>query len=380
MIKVDYILSFKIAGRNSGKEKASAEKIKYLQRLTNLHTYTFDTVSKSESFKNLKMIILDFYYLIDVIFARKSKPDLIFARSNFHFGPFLVSKLYKIPLINEVHGDILDEGKTLFKDSFLKKILGFLWHHYWLFFLKRSDGLIFNNSLLEKHYKNRYLKKTTRTITVHNGCDPEFFYPLDKDKARSYLGLQKEVAYLLFIGSISRWHGVENILETFRYVDRYSGNKEIKLLIVGGYNAAYLQHLKEKYDANNIVFSGEALKDDAFYYINAADLCLLPVNNIRISPGSPLKLFDYAACGKPIVAQQGTIGYSDIIEKYNLGISCDFTNYKEAASAVLDFLDNYKENSYQYNNRKIAEKYFSWGKVLEKWIEFGLSIKNSNKD
>lgn len=377
MINVDYIISFKITGRNSGKEKASAEKIKYLKKLSCLNAYTLDTVSSSERFKSIKMIVLDFYYLFHVIFIRKNKPGLIFARSNFHFGPFIVSKLYHIPLINEVHTDILDEGKILFRDSVLKRNFGFLWHHYCLFFLKRSDGLIFNNTLLEKYYKEHFLNKTTPTITVHNGCDPEFFYPFDKYQARSHLGLRKDICYLLFIGSISRWHGVEYILETFRHLNRLNGNKEIRLLIVGGYNVHYLQSLKEKYSDDNIVFKGEALKDEAFYYINAADICLLPVNNIRISPGSPLKLFDYAACGKPIIAQQCTMGYSDIIEKYNLGITCDFTDYKSAAPMIINFLDSYNEAEFKYNNRKKAEEYLSWEKVLGKWIRFGLSLRNS---
>ena len=371
MKEIDYILSINIKGSSSGKEKASSEKIKYLQRLSNLHTYTLDAVSSSKSFKSVKMIILDLYYLVHVIFTRRRKPDLIFARSNFHFGPFIISKIYKIPLINEVHGDILDEGKTLFKDSFLKKTLGFIWHHYWLFFLKRSNGLIFNNSLLEKHYKKHYLRKTALTITIHNGCDPEFFYPLDKDEARGQLGLEKDVTYLLFIGSISRWHGVENLLETARYIKQKKDDREIKLLIVGGYDEDYLHKLKKTYNNAGIIFTGETPKADALYYINAADLCLLPVNDIRISPGSPLKLFDYAACGKPIISQKSTVGYSDLIEKYSLGISCDFTSHREAASVILQFLHDCNEDQYKYHNRKIAEKYLSWEIILKKWLEFG---------
>jgi len=378
-MEIDYILSFKLKRSSSGKEKASSEKIKYLQKLSNLHPYTLDTVSSSESFKNVKMIFLDLYYLVHVIFGRRRKPDIIISRSNFHFGPFMISKIYKIPLINEVHGDILDEGKTLFKDSFLKRNLGFLWHHYWLFFLKRSDGLIFNNSLLEKHYKDHYLSKTALTVTIHNGCDTEFFYPIDKDEARCYLGLQKDIYYLLFIGSISRWHGVENLLETARYINQKADDRAIKLLIVGGYDEDYLHKLKQRYDSANIIFIGERPKDDAFYYINAADLCLLPVNDIRISPGSPLKLFDYAACGKPIISQRCTVGYSDIIEKYKLGISCDFTNHRDAASVILQFLLDYNEVEYKCNNREIAEKYLSWEIIIKKWLEFGELVKAERK-
>ena len=108
MINLDYVLSLKLSGKNSGKEKATAEKIKYLQKLTALRSYTLDTISKGEKNKVIKMFLLELFYLYDVILKRKEKPGIIIARSVFYFGSFLIAKIYKIPLIIEVHADILD--------------------------------------------------------------------------------------------------------------------------------------------------------------------------------------------------------------------------------------------------------------------------------
>jgi len=275
----------------------------------------------------------------------------------------------------EIHADILDENLILFKDSQVKKFLSLVWHKYNLFFFRRADGLIFNNPLLEKYFKHNYLSKTMKTISVHNGCDPEFFYPIEKQQARKKLNLSAEVTYLLFIGSLSRWHGVEHLIKTYGYIRNNCAVDNIKLLVVGGYIKDYLNELKENSANSDIVFRGEVAKEEALYYINAADICLLPVSKIRISPGSPLKLFDYAACGKPIIAQKNTVGYSDLVEEFDLGISCDFTDNAGAAKIIIDYINNYNEDYYRQHNREIAENYFSWEKVLLKWLDFCVAIK-----
>jgi glycosyltransferase involved in cell wall biosynthesis len=375
MIKIDYILSLRISGKNTGKEKATTEKITYLDKLAGLNYYTLDVISKNDKNKAIKMVILELYYIYDLIFKRKSKPDTIIARSVFSFGAYCIAKLYKIPIIFEVHADILDESKILFQNSDVKKFLSLLWHKYNLFFIKRADGLIFNNPLLEKHYNSHYLDSSIKTISIHNGSDTEFFYPIEKLQARKNISLKEEALYLLFIGSISKWHGVESLIEAYSHINKNCAGKQIILLIVGGHRKDYLVELKKKYSNSGIVFKGEVAKEEALQYINAADICMLPVNNIRISPGSPLKLFDYAACGKPIITQIDTVGYSDLVEKYNLGICCDFTDYRKAANIITDFIRSYDEVYYQNNNRKIAEEYFSWDKVLKRWLDFDLSIK-----
>lgn len=376
MLSIDYLASIKIYGKSSGKEKATFEKIKHLKKLSHLNVYTLDTISANENFKVIKMMFLELYYVFNVVFIKKSKPNLIISRTFFCFGALAISKIYKIPLIREVHSDFLNEGLVLYKGNYFKLLMCKLMHYYNLFFLKRASGLIFNNSLLEDYFKNNYLNNHVPTITIHNGCDTDFFYPIGKVEAKEIIRLQKDIIYLLFIGSVSRWHGVESIIGTFRYMKKMVPDKKIKLLVVGGINTDYLDNLKESFNDENVDFTGKVSKDKAFYYINAADVCLLPVNNIRISPGSPLKLFDYAACGKPIIAQENTIGYSDIIDKYNLGICCDFNNAQDAAEAVLQFLNDYDESYYLSNNREVAEKYFSWEIVLSRWIDFGLSLKN----
>ena len=379
-MQIDYVLTFSVSG-SSGKAKATGEKIKYLKKSGHsIRVLSVDNFSNLFTKNSIILALLfELRYVFKVIFS-SIKPDLIITRSTICFGTYFISLLFRIPLIHEVHADFYDESKILFAGNRLKIFLSKLVNVYSLYYLKRSKGIIFNNSQLEEYYKNNYNLKDVRTICVHNGSDTEFFYPYDRGRAKEQLGLFDDKKYHLFIGSVSRWHGVEYLVETYNYLFSEYNNPDLVLLVVGGYNWKYLDSLRSKCKyPEHVLFTGQVTKEDAFYYINAADICLLPVQNIRISPGSPLKLFDYAACGKPIICQQDTVGYSDLVEKHSLGITCDFTNGKMASHVIHSFASNYNKRSYRENNRLVAEEYLSWEKVIEKWLDFGEAIVRKSR-
>ena len=140
--------------------------------------------------------------------------------------------------------------------------------------------------------------------------------------------------------------------------------------MVGGKNNTYFNTLKDEYKSDNIIFTGQVPIKKAKYYINASLICFLPTSNNRTSPGSPLKLYDYIACGKPIITQKETNGYSDIIDRYDLGITCDFNKTNNAVEKINSFYKNLNINYYKKNNREVAENKLNWSNVIDKWLDF----------
>jgi glycosyltransferase involved in cell wall biosynthesis len=365
-MKIDYVISINIEG-NYGKSKATKEKINHLVKInedTNIYSLNQSRLRN----KYISIIYLEIAYLLKVIFSKR-KPDIIFTRSYFMFGTYLVSKLFKTIVIREIHADFYDESRILFKNSKLKQKMSKLYTKYSNWFNNRSDGLIFNNILLENYFKNNYLSDSVKTKTIHNGTDIGFFIPKDEVRSKKILNLEIEKKYLLFLGSVSKWHGIEYALEMFRYLQKYDSSYH--LLIVGGSNNGYLSKIKDQYNnLENITFAGKVNKETAVFYINSSAVCLLPLNDIRISPGSPLKLFDYAACGKAIITQENMVGYSDIVTKYKLGASCNFMNPEKSASFINEFIKLMDSAYYLNNNRLNAVKHFDWEVIMREWVEF----------
>jgi len=376
-LNIDYVISFSIKG-DSGKNKATREKSKLLSLKANsFKIYKLDDLEilpmHNKVFKLAVLFIFEFYYLFKTIFNNR-KPDLIFTRSFFGFGTYLISIIYNSKLIREKHGDFYEEALILFKKNIVTKFIFRLIQKYKLFFLKRANGVIFNNPELENSYNDKYnLNKHVKTTSVYNGANTEEFEIIDADKAKNMLNLSNNTDYFLFIGSMSKWHGVDLLLDTYnQYKKNYIDNT--KLLMVGGKDNTYYHYLKDKYESKNIIFTGKVPLEKAKLYINASLIGFLPVNNNRTSPGSPLKLYDYIACGKPIITQVDTIGYSNIILKYNLGITCDFRNSKSASKKIKEFYENLDKEFYRRNNRLVAEENLNWSNVINEWLCFAKKL------
>lgn len=110
-------------------------------------------------------------------------------------------------------------------------------------------------------------------------------------------------------------------------------------------------------------------------YINASDFCLLPAKQVRLSPGSPIKLYDYISCGKPIIAQSNLLGYSDEVENYDLGYLVDFTKPEEAAFELERILKLKKD--FSIHNRKMAVEKLSWENRIQDWVKFAKEIESN---
>ncbi|MCF7804200.1 MAG: glycosyltransferase [Candidatus Marinimicrobia bacterium] len=376
-LNIDYIASINING-NSGKEKATGEKLSALE--SSQHSVDSFVLRKESSTLITKLfviIFLELNYLFKKIFS-KNPPDLIFTRSTFGFSEYIIGNLFHVPVIREIHGDFIDEANIFFEKNRVLKLFSVLYSKYINFFLKKSNGIIFNNDLLEKHFTDNYRLNGIQKITISNGCSIDKFYPIDPSIARLKLGLDPDIIYLLFIGSVNKWHGVEYLIDTQNEISSLSNR--FRLLIVGANENSYVNKLKGKSSANrDIIFKGRVSADESLLYINASNISLIPVNPVRVSPGSPLKLFDTIACGKPVITQINTPGYSDITQKYNIGYTCNFFKPRESALKIIEISKKIDYEEFRNHNRLVAEKYLSWNKIIEKWISFGLLVKKGSK-
>jgi glycosyltransferase involved in cell wall biosynthesis len=367
-LNIDYFVGIDINGK-TGKEKATWEKSLYLNKISNKFSLFSITKYSFSFFTLLSMLSIEVKYLLLRLFGNEL-PDVIFIRSHLGFSPLIISRIYNIKLIHEVHADLLDESKLLFNNNYFKLVFFSQLHKLQIFILKKSTGIIFNNMALEMYYKKQYkFSSQIKTITIHNGCNTKLYYPIDINSAKKEIDLNKYNDYLVFIGNISKWHGVEYILELHQSL--IINNPKLILLIVGGsLQKSYLSQLKNKYSSNNIIFTGWVKQKESLFYINSAIAVLVPVNNNRVSPGSPLKLFDSISCGKPIITQENISGYSDLVDKYSLGLSTDLTNKKIASREIESFLKNINKFQYNTNNRDVAVNSLNWKTIVNRWIKF----------
>ncbi|HYN01872.1 MAG TPA: glycosyltransferase [Vicinamibacteria bacterium] len=155
-----------------------------------------------------------------------------------------------------------------------------------------------------------------RVLFYPNGIDPHVFDPLrftaeDRRRARAELGVPAEADLLTFVGTFGTWHGTDVLATAIRrLIDEDRGwleRRQVHFLYVGdGALAPRVRSiLGEGLGRPFVTLAGIRPQAETPRSLAASDILLSPhVPNPDGTPffGSPTKLFEYMAMGKPIVA------------------------------------------------------------------------------
>ena len=124
--------------------------------------------------------------------------------------------------------------------------------------------------------------------------------------------------------------------------------------------------------ANNVIFAGLIPQNEGPMYMGACDILLSPhIKNPDGSKffGSPTKLFEYMAMGKPIIASDlDQIG--DILEHKETAYLVEPGNIEQLTNAINILLEDAKlrDEMGKKARLEILEKYI-WNKNIERLIE-----------
>ncbi|MFN7180647.1 glycosyltransferase family 4 protein [Hyphomonas sp.] len=174
--------------------------------------------------------------------------------------------------------------------------------------LKRADlVLAVSQPLVEEAIARG--AEPSRVLLSPNAADATRFHPgIDGRPARARLGLGPHKVAML-VSSFGPWHGVETALDALARIKQRNPSliAGSRLVLVGrgaGYEAA--RHQAERLGiSQEVIFTGPVPSESAPEMLAAADILLSPqVNNQdgTLFFGSPTKLFEYMAMGKPIIA------------------------------------------------------------------------------
>ncbi len=202
-----------------------------------------------------------------------------------------------------------------------------------------------------------------KVFIVEAGFDPEIFYAND-------LPLKYDVCYA---GSFKEWDGLEDLVRAARKIlARFPGTKFI--LLGGGVREKKVKELIRFYGLEkSFILTGRKPLKKVVDYINQSKICIAPFNVTRSKKGrfakygyyfSPLKIFEYMACGKPIVATNYPKIRSLVSKKS--GLLFKEGSIPDLASKICWLLSRPKKikEKGEYN-KKLAQKY-TWASVVRK--------------
>ncbi|HSG99027.1 MAG TPA: glycosyltransferase family 4 protein, partial [candidate division Zixibacteria bacterium] len=168
-----------------------------------------------------------------------------------------------------------------------------------------------------KRYIRSVAKRASVTV-VPNGVDPERFAGVVADPALSVPG---DGVVIGFLGSLKPWHGIEQLLHAVQQLEPADRNR-LHILIFG--DSPRLRPELESLSADLgiaklVTFAGAVSYDEIPVALAGCDILVAPYPEIPGFYFSPLKLFEYMAAGKAIVAARiGQI--ADILEQDITGL------------------------------------------------------------
>ncbi len=169
--------------------------------------------------------------------------------------------------------------------------------------LKNANAVIALNNRL-KDFLITMGAEAGHTCVVTAGVDLDRFKTdTDGSEIRRQYGIPESAPVLLFMGYLGHSRGLTEIASEF--INLVSTHPELKLLIVGEgefYNE--LAEVRERHKMeDSLILTGRQPYAKIPEFLAAADVCLLPfeVNDLTREI-VPIKLYEYMASGKPVVA------------------------------------------------------------------------------
>jgi glycosyltransferase involved in cell wall biosynthesis len=150
-----------------------------------------------------------------------------------------------------------------------------------------------------------------RIALAPNGVDPALFDPdrfLSKaQELRERLAIAPKETIVGFLGTFGPWHGTMILSQAIPMVVR--SNPAIRFLVIGegSGRAAFESSLAASGASSAVVMTGAIPHHAVPEYLTACDILVsphVPMPNGERFFGSPTKLYEYMAIGRPIVASR----------------------------------------------------------------------------
>ncbi len=245
-------------------------------------------------------------------------PDVVYERASlFSTAGAEIAAALRVPLLIELNAPLAVE-QAAYRRSELVELASAAERAT----LTRADAVLAVSAAL-RDYALGLGAAAERVHVVANGVDTRAFRPGPRDHAvGERFGLDGGPV-LGFVGGLRPWHGVECLPELLQRLD--TRHPTVRLVVVG--DGPLREELERELAARGVaahaIFTGTLPHEDVPLLIRHFDAALAPYRepNGHAFYFSPLKLFEYMACGAAVVgARIGQV--ADVVRDGETGLLC----------------------------------------------------------
>jgi len=232
------------------------------------------------------------HYVVLKGLIRESRPDLILSYAlSTGLSALRLARQYRIPYVFHV----IDSLHAIVPSKLLQPLAYAVERHI---FRLADEVLVINEHL--RDYAIAMGAEPERAHVLRTGVDLLRFTPgLDGNPVRAKWGLREDDFVLFFMGWLYPFSGVREVAESLREAPPH-----VRLLVVGdGDDYPTLKAMQAAGLGDRLVLTGRVTYSQIPDLLAAADVCVLPFHCVPATEHIvPIKLYEYMASGKPVIA------------------------------------------------------------------------------
>jgi len=305
--------------------------------------------------------------------VRRYRPDIFYVRRMGSIVPALLARMLRIPFLYEVNDDPYrreyQKGSVLLFT--LRSLASRLQEDINLKLAARVytitpdiiASIVMRNAGLAKH----------KFAVLPSGANVDLFKPMDPVEARSAVGLDSGRKYIGFVGTLLKHQGVDVLIAAAAIIVKQMPNAMFVIVGEGPLKQDWMNLAVSRSLGDHFRFTGQIRYEQMPQWLNAFDVCVAPFLE---SAGyrSPVKIFDYMACGRPVVASD-IPGTTSVFRESDAIRLIPPENPRALAGAIMDLLADPSRSDAlgragrifvvrNYDRKHLAEKIVSTARQL----------------
>jgi glycosyltransferase involved in cell wall biosynthesis len=219
----------------------------------------------------------------------------------FSVGAARACRQNNVPYVLTVEGDPFLENRV--KGTPLRGLRAFVAARRARLAYRSANKIITVSNSARQHLVDVWNVRPEKIEVLPNGVDAELFHPgYECERVRHEWGLNGGPV-VVFVGGFQVWHGLDNLVDSFAQVVQEVPQSRLLLVGDGPARAAIERKIVETGLQAAVTITGLVRQAQVPQLLAASDIAVLPYPQL---PGelwfSPLKLYEYMAAGKAIVA------------------------------------------------------------------------------
>jgi glycosyltransferase involved in cell wall biosynthesis len=247
-----------------------------------------------------------------LLFAKFERPDVVYVRRMMSIVPLIYGLKSKAKIFYEINDDPYHYKNWQQKNKLkkLRSMISAKIDEINLYFC--TICFVITDSVRRRLINYNPNLSGKKCIVLPSGSNTILLKPMNMQKCRKYLNINSEQKIVGFVGSLLNHQGIDTLINSAPIILDQISNVSFIIVGEGPMKKAWeskvsMMNLKDKFH-----FVGQVDYENVAKWIAAFDVCVAPYLKTA-GYRSPVKIFDYMACAKPVIASY-IAGTTDIFE------------------------------------------------------------------